>query len=481
MSIRSTLRIVMFAAVSLGFIATANADKAAELAQKTAEARSAFRAGKCAEAIRVYREVIALKYHPMYLFRIGQCQQFLKRYQGALKSFERYLKDLPSYACNGCPTKGQTQKRIIDVKTKLASARQRLVDLRSYALRYFRLGKCDDAIRIYREIMAIEYHPIQVYRIGQCYEYKREWRSAISSYTAYVRDISKFPTATGQPTKADAKQRIARLQRKVGGWTPVARPRAAPQPVPPEAQVDADIAKAAMGRNVALTLSDGRTVTGQISGVSSTAVVLVKADGLLVKFLLTHIRGLRVLLAATAPQPASPPTTGGGADAPPVGGGGAPPPIGGTPAYGRYGVSSGYLGGGQPVNNAKLTETQENYWAAKRLRGAGAALTITGLVLELIGGSMFAIQECDGYYGYCSMPDGAFIAGVTMCAIGGLLEMIGIPMWIVGAVKTRVYWDQMQKINAGQPVGGLQVPPAFPHLANRPSGAGFKLGYTFRY
>lgn len=94
---------------------------------------------------------------------------------------------------------------------------------------------------------------------------------------------------------------------------------------------------------------------------------------------------------------------------------------------------------------------------------------------------MFAIQECDGYYGYCSMPDGAFIAGVTMCAIGGLLEMIGIPMWIVGAVKTRVYWDQMQKINAGQPVGGLQVPPAFPHLANRPSGAGFKLGYTFRY
>jgi len=65
--------------------------------------------------------------------------------------------------------------------------------------------------------------------------------------------------------------------------------------------------------------------------------------------------------------------------------------------------------------------------------------------------------------------------------IGALLELIGIPMWIVGAAKTRVYWDQMQKIKLGQPVGGLKVPEAFPHLAQRRRGKAFKLGYTFRY
>lgn len=473
MSIQFYVRVAALVVVSLGFAGPAQADTAQELAAKQAAAKAAFHAGKCAKAIRLYRALIAAKYHPIYVFRIGQCQQYLEHYQGAVKSFERYLKDLSSSQCRGCPTKIQTQKRLAQVKAKLATALRLVKKQRKYAYLYFRQGRCRDAIRIYRAIMKVDYHPMQIYRIGQCYEYRRHWKQAISAYLAFVRDYAKHPKRKGQPTLAFAKKRIARLQSKLGGRTVVARRRTPPptvaepagRPAPAEAQVDVDIAKAAMGKRVVLTLADGRTVSGTVRGVSAIAIILVKTDGLFVKYRLVNVRGLRLLTTGVtrAPHPGAPSHV-----APPA----TPPPS--HPS--RYGVRSGYLGGGQqptanpPASSLKIRQYQESYWAAKRLRGAGIGLTIAGLVLDAIGGGMFATDDGE-----------AWIAGIALCSIGGLATMIGIPMWIAGAVKTRVIWGELQRLRQGQPVGGLRVPEASPHLARHRRGRVFKLGYTFRY
>ncbi|MFH2009274.1 MAG: hypothetical protein ABI333_21975 [bacterium] len=234
--------------------------------------------------------------------------------------------------------------------------------------------------------------------------------------------------------------------------------------------VDPDLVKASLGRKAILERSDGASYQGTVRRVTATAVIIERSDGQLLKIPLSYIVRVRIVKAVQPPPVVTPP---------PAYGGGGP--------YGRYGVQGGYVQPNLVGNALKLQQTKEHYWSAVRLRNAGMALFITGTILTVIGGGLFAVpSDCyDSYYdSYCDDNYGAIIAGITLCTIGGLLDMIGIPLWIVGSVKSKVYWEQLKKLNAGQAVSddGMPRRSPFPVVAGNSSPSrAFKLNYTFRF
>jgi hypothetical protein len=93
----------------------------------------------------------------------------------------------------------------------------------------------------------------------------------------------------------------------------------------------------------------------------------------------------------------------------------------------------------------------------RKMRGAGAALTVVGSILS-IAGTVTALNNMDLFD---ESNDSAYVAG-TACALAGYGMLgAGIPLWIVGGVQHKKYSTKLQelsvKINSAGPAPGLTL------------------------
>ena len=94
----------------------------------------------------------------------------------------------------------------------------------------------------------------------------------------------------------------------------------------------------------------------------------------------------------------------------------------------------------------------------RKMRGAGAALTVVGSILS-IAGTVTAINNMDIWVD--DDNDSAYAAG-TICALAGYGMLgAGIPLWIVGGVQHKKYSTKLQglsiKVNATPQAQGLTL------------------------
>ncbi|MBX7192797.1 MAG: hypothetical protein K1X94_12100 [Sandaracinaceae bacterium] len=99
--------------------------------------------------------------------------------------------------------------------------------------------------------------------------------------------------------------------------------------------------------------------------------------------------------------------------------------------------------------SAQATE-DEQLDEARGLRAAGIALTVSGVATAGVGtGLMLGVGDWGGVIG-----------GGTLEGLGGVLSLIGIPMWIVGAARVDVLsasLDARDRIARGYEVAGIVV------------------------
>jgi hypothetical protein len=94
----------------------------------------------------------------------------------------------------------------------------------------------------------------------------------------------------------------------------------------------------------------------------------------------------------------------------------------------------------------------------RKMRGAGAALTVIGSILS-VAGTVTAMNNMDFFID--DGDDSAYAAG-TICALAGYGMLgAGIPLWIVGGVQHKKYSTKLQelsiKINATPQSQGLAL------------------------
>ncbi len=76
-------------------------------------------------------------------------------------------------------------------------------------------GEFESAVRAYKEIKVLQYHPILDYRIGECYEELNQYRLAIAAYELYIKYYGKFTPGKNHPTEENAKARVKKLKLKL--------------------------------------------------------------------------------------------------------------------------------------------------------------------------------------------------------------------------------------------------------------------------
>ena len=94
----------------------------------------------------------------------------------------------------------------------------------------------------------------------------------------------------------------------------------------------------------------------------------------------------------------------------------------------------------------------------RKMRGAGAALTVIGSILS-VAGTVTVMNNMDVMID--DSDDSAFAAG-TICALAGYGMLgAGIPLWIVGGVQHKKYSTKLQElsvnINATPQAQGLTL------------------------
>jgi len=95
----------------------------------------------------------------------------------------------------------------------------------------------------------------------------------------------------------------------------------------------------------------------------------------------------------------------------------------------------------------------------RKMRGAGAALTIIGSILS-VAGTVKAMNSMDDLF-MDNGDDSAYATG-AVCALAGYGMLgAGIPLWIVGGVQRKKYSTKLQelsvKINAAPQSQGLTL------------------------
>lgn len=112
------------------WVAAAAAAPAVQPAQRE-EARRAFAAGEkefaaanYRRALRLYRQAYRLMPLPGFHFNIGQCYRNLKEYDGAIASFDAYLKALPA-----APNRAAVEQLLRKLIAERAAARRAGEDL----------------------------------------------------------------------------------------------------------------------------------------------------------------------------------------------------------------------------------------------------------------------------------------------------------------------------------------------------------------
>jgi hypothetical protein len=93
----------------------------------------------------------------------------------------------------------------------------------------------------------------------------------------------------------------------------------------------------------------------------------------------------------------------------------------------------------------------------RKMRGAGAALTVVGSILSIAG----TVTAVNNMYIFDESQNSAYVAG-TVCALAGYGMLgAGIPLWIVGGVQHKKYSTKLQelsvKINSAGPAPGLTL------------------------
>jgi hypothetical protein len=87
---------------------------------------------------------------------------------------------------------------------------------------------------------------------------------------------------------------------------------------------------------------------------------------------------------------------------------------------------------------------------ARDLRAAGMALTVSGLATA--GGGTGLMLGLGGW--------GGVIGGGTLEGLGGVLSLIGIPMWITGAVRVEVLshaWGEREQLAEAYEIAGIVI------------------------
>ena len=80
----------------------------------------------------------------------------------------------------------------------------------------------------------------------------------------------------------------------------------------------------------------------------------------------------------------------------------------------------------------------------RKMRGAGAVLTVVGSILSIAGTAM-ALNNMDVLL---DNGDGSAYAAGTVCALAGYGMLgAGIPLWIVGGVQHKKYSTKLQELS----------------------------------
>jgi hypothetical protein len=135
-----------------------------------------------------------------------------------------------------------------------------------------------------------------------------------------------------------------------------------------------------------------------------------------------------------------------------------------------------YLYGATDLN--QLTEPQLNlaFEKAEKLKAGGVAMTVIGSIVAIVGGSIYINGLNNIVSGPYSQIDDNYataMAGVYLMTAGGCVATIGVPLWIIAAIRKSDIEIALAKFSAKVAMN--------PILFRAPSSCGLGISLSFKF